>query len=33
MEAKGLLLCSQEPPTDPYPEPDKTSKHPPNLLP
>jgi hypothetical protein len=25
MEPKGSLLCSQEPPTSPYPEPDRSS--------
>jgi hypothetical protein len=27
MEPKGSFLCSQEPATGPYPEPDKSSKY------
>jgi hypothetical protein len=27
MEPEGLLLCSQEPATDPYPEPDESNTH------
>jgi hypothetical protein len=28
MELKGSLLCSQQPATGPYPEPDESNKHP-----
>jgi hypothetical protein len=31
MEPEGLLLCSQEPFTGPYPEPDQFSPHQPTL--
>jgi hypothetical protein len=27
MDSEGLLPCSQEPATDPYPEPDEFSPH------
>jgi len=33
MEPKGLLSCSQEPATGPYPKLDVFSPHPPTLLP
>jgi len=32
METEGLLPCSQEPATDPYPEPDESLPHIPNLI-
>jgi hypothetical protein len=33
MEAEGLFLCSQEPATGPYPEPDESSPQIPTLFP
>jgi len=33
MKPEGSLLCSQEPATNPYPEPDESSPEPPSLLP
>jgi hypothetical protein len=33
MEPEGSLLCSQEPNTSPYPEPDESIPHPPTLFP
>jgi hypothetical protein len=33
MESEGLLPCSQEPATGPYPDPDETSLHLLTLLP
>jgi len=32
MEPEDLLLCSQQPTTDPYPEPHKYSPHPSTLF-
>jgi hypothetical protein len=32
MEAEGSLSCSQEPATGPYPEPDESNPHIPNLF-
>jgi len=32
MESEGSLSCSQEPASGPYPEPDESSSHPPNLF-
>jgi len=32
MEPKHSLQCSQQPATGPYPEPDESNPHPPNLL-
>jgi hypothetical protein len=32
MEPQGSLQCSQQPATGPYPEPDVSSPHPPNLV-
>jgi hypothetical protein len=33
MEPEGSLLCSQQPATVPYPEPDESSPHPPTIFP
>jgi hypothetical protein len=33
MELEGLLSCSQDPTTGPYPEVDESSPHPPILFP
>jgi hypothetical protein len=33
MKPEGPLLCSQEPASSPYPDPEEFSSHPPNLFP
>jgi hypothetical protein len=33
METEGSLLCSQEPASGPYPDPDESSSRPPKLFP